>query len=60
MGSNKKNIKVHSCIDGVDSVEDINATISHSKLKDLGTKRKIYKNTNEIFFLIETDYELSF
>lgn len=56
----KKNIKVHSYIDGIDSVEDIKVAISHNKLKALGAKRRVYKDTKEFFFLIETDYELSF
>lgn len=55
----EKNIKIHTCIDGLNSIEDIKATISYRKLKDMGAKRKVYKNTKEVFFLIETDYEIS-
>ena len=55
----EKNIKIHTVIDGVDSVEDRKATISYRNLKALGPKRRVYKNTKEIFFLIETDYELT-
>lgn len=55
----EKNIKIHTVIDGVDSVEDRKDTISYRKLKALGAKRRVYKNTKEIFFLIETDYELT-
>lgn len=55
----EKNIKIHTCIDGINSVEDIRATISYKKLRDLGAKRRIYKNTKEVFFLIETDCEIS-
>lgn len=55
----EKNIKIHTVIDGVDSVEDRKVTISYRKLKALGAKRRVYKNTKEIFFLIETDYELT-
>lgn len=55
----EKNIKIHTYIDGIDSVEDIKAVISYKKLKDLGAKRRIYKNTKEVFFLIETDCEIS-
>ncbi|CAK7041500.1 MAG: hypothetical protein PEPC_01771 [Peptostreptococcus russellii] len=56
----EKNIKIHTCIDEVDSVKDTKAAISYKKLKALGAKRRICKNTKEVFFLIETDYELSF
>lgn len=55
----EKNIKIHTCIDGINSVEDIRATISYKKLKDLGAKRRIYKNTKEVFFFIETDCDIS-
>lgn len=55
----EKNIKIHTCVDGINSVEDIKATISYKKLKVLGAKRRIYKNTKEVFFLIETDCEIS-
>lgn len=54
----EKNIKIHTIIDGVDSVEDRKATISYRKLKALGAKRRIYKDTKEVFFFIETDYDL--
>jgi hypothetical protein len=54
----KKNIKIHTCIDGIDSVEDTKVTISHKKLKALGAKRRVYKDTKEIFFLIESDCEI--
>lgn len=40
----EKNIKIHTVIDGVDSVEDRRATISYRKLKALGAKRRVYKN----------------
>lgn len=55
----EKNIKIHTCMDGIDSVEDTKAVISYKKLKALGAKRRTYKNTKEAFFLIEADYELS-
>lgn len=55
----EKNIKIHTIIDGVDYVEDRKAVISYRKLKAFGAKRRIYKNTKEVFFLIETDYELT-
>lgn len=55
----EKNIKIHTIIDGVDSVEDRKATISYRKLKVLGAKRRIYKDTKEVFFFIETDYDLA-
>lgn len=55
----EKNIKIHTTINGVDSVEDRKATFSYRKLKALGAKRRIYKNTKEVFFLIETDYDLT-
>lgn len=55
----EKNIKIHTIIDGVDSVEDRKATISYRKLKALGAKRRIYKDTKEVFFFIETDYDLA-
>lgn len=55
----EKNIKIHTIVDGVDSVEDRKATISYRKLKALGAKRRIYKDTKEVFFFIETDYDLA-
>lgn len=55
----EKNIKIHTIIDGVDFVEDRKATISYRKLKALGAKRRIYKDTKEVFFFIETDYDLT-
>lgn len=55
----EKNIKIHTYIDGMDSVEDTKAVFSYKKLKTLGAKRRVYKNTKKVFFLIETDYELS-
>lgn len=55
----EKNIKIHTIIDGVDSVEDRKATISYRKLKALGAKRRIYKDTKKVFFFIETDYDLA-
>lgn len=55
----KKNIKIHTCIDGMDSVEDTKVTISHKKLKVLGAKRRVYKDTKEIFFLIESNCEIT-
>lgn len=54
----KKNIKIHTC-DGIDSVEDARLIISHKKLKTLGAKRRVYKDTKEIFFLIESDCEIA-
>lgn len=48
----QKNIKIHTCIDGIDSVEDVRVVISHKKLKALGAKRRVYKDTKEIFFLL--------
>ena len=53
-----KNIKIHTRINGVDSVEDTKATISYRKLRTLGAKRRVYKDTKEVFFLIEADYEI--
>lgn len=54
----EKNIKIHTIVDGVDYVEDQKAVISYRKLKALGAKRRVYKNTKEVFFLIETGCEL--
>ncbi len=54
----QKNIKIHTCIDGIDSVEDARVVISHKKLKALGAKRRVYKDTRESFFLIESDCEI--
>lgn len=55
----QKNIKIHTCIDGIDSVEDVRVIISHKKLKALlGAKRRVYKDTRESFFLIESDCEI--
>ena len=54
----QKNIKIHTCIDGIDSVEDVRVIISHKKLKVLGAKRRVYKDTRESFFLIESDCEI--
>lgn len=54
----EKNIKIHTRIDGMDSVEDMKVKISYRKLKTLGAKRRVYKDTKEVFFLIETDYDL--
>lgn len=48
----QKNLKIHTCIDGIDSVEDARVVISHKKLKALGAKRRVYKDTKEIFFLL--------
>lgn len=55
----EKNIKIHTCIDGQDSTEDSKAVISYKKLKTLGAKRRVYKNTKEVFFLIESDCDIS-
>lgn len=55
----EKNIKIHTSIDGEDYVEDTKIVISYKKLKTLGAKRRIYKNTKEVFFLIESDCEIS-
>nr|DAY94249.1 MAG TPA: hypothetical protein [Caudoviricetes sp.] len=55
----KKNIKIQTCIDGIDSVEDTRVAISHKKLKALGAKRRVYKDTKEIFFLIESNCEIT-
>lgn len=55
----EKNIKNYTIIDGADSVEDRKVTISYRKLKALGAKRRVYKNTKEVIFLIETDYDLT-
>lgn len=55
----KKNIKIHTCIDGMDSVEDTIVAISHKKLKALGAKRRVYKDTKDIFFFIESDCEIT-
>ena len=52
----QKNIKIHTCIDGIDSVEDVRVIISHKKA--LGAKRRVYKDTRESFFLIESDCEI--
>jgi len=57
--ASEKNIKIHTIIDGVDYVEDRKTAISYRKLKALGAKRRVYKSTKEVFFLIETDYELT-
>ena len=54
----QKNLKIHTCINGMNSVEDARVVISHKKLKALGTKRRVYKETKEIFFLIESDCEI--
>lgn len=55
-----KNIKLHicNCNDGIDSVEDLIVAISFRKLKKLGAKRRIYNNTKEVFYLIESDSEI--
>lgn len=55
----EKNIKIHTCIDGMDSVEDTKAVISYKKLRTLGAKRRVYRKTKEVFFLIESDCEIS-
>lgn len=55
----EKNIKIHTSNNGVDSVEDTKVLISYKKLKILGAKRRIYKNTKEVFFLIESDCEIT-
>ena len=54
----QKIIKIHTCIDGIDSVEDVRVVFSHKKVKALGAKRRVYKDTKEIFFLIESDCEI--
>lgn len=57
----EKQIKIHvETADGYNSVEDITAFISYQKLRKLGAKRRVYKNTKEVFFLIETDQEITF
>lgn len=56
----EKDIKVHICIDGADSVEDYRVLISHKKLKTLGAKRRTYKNTKEVFYLVESNCEITF
>lgn len=55
----RKNVKIHIHNNQGGSVEDYNVCISHKKLKALGAKRRVHKNTNEVFFLIESDYEIS-
>lgn len=54
----EKIIKIHTHIDGIDTVEDTKVVISHKKLKDLGAKRRVYKSTKEFFYFIETNYEI--
>ena len=54
----QKNLKIHTCINGIDLVEDARVVISHKKLKALGAKRRVYKDTRESFFLIESDCEI--
>lgn len=56
----EKDIKIHTVLDGIHSVEDTKALLSHKKLKALGAKRRVYRNTKNIFYLIETDYEITF
>ena len=57
----EKQIKVHvNMAEGYNRVEDMKAFISLRKLKQLGAKHRIYKDTKEIFYLIETDCELIF
>ena len=46
----QKNIKIHTCIDGIDSVEDVRVVISHKKLKALGAKRRVYKRHERDLF----------
>lgn len=48
----EKNIKIHTIIDGVDSVEDTKAMISYRKLKALGAKRRVYKIQRKYSFLL--------
>lgn len=55
-----KRIKIHMHIDGVDIVEDTNAAISFKDLKSMGAKRRIYKNTKEVFYYIKTNYYITF
>lgn len=54
-----KNIKIHTCIEGIDSAEDITVAISYRKLKTLEAKRRVYNNTGEVFYLIELDCEIT-
>lgn len=56
----EKDIKIHTVLDGIDSVEDTKVLLSHKKLKALGAKRRVYRNSKNIFYLIETDYEITF
>lgn len=55
-----KRIKIHMHIEGVDTVEDTNVAISFKDLKSLGAKRRIYKNTKEVFYYIKTNYYITF
>lgn len=56
----EKNIKIHTCIDGLNTVKDVKVIMSQRKLKELGAKRRVYKNTKEVFYFIETNYEITF
>lgn len=55
-----KSIKIHMQFDGLDIVKDANVAISYKNLKFLGAKRRIYKDTREVFYYIKTNYYLTF
>lgn len=56
----EKQIKIHvETADGYNSVEDTTAFISIKKLRQLGAKRRVYKNTKEVFYFIDTDQEIT-
>lgn len=56
----EKQIKIHvETADGYNSVVETTAFISEKKLRKLGAKRRIYKDTKEVFYFIETDQEIT-
>ena len=55
----EKNIKIHVRNEETDSVDDTRAGIPYRTLKALKARKRIYKDTKETFFLIESDCELS-
>lgn len=54
----EKQVKIHTEIDELNFVQDMKTFISFKFLKVLGAKRRVYKNTGEVYYFIHTDCEI--
>lgn len=53
-----KRIKIHKRIGNAHFVEDRISVISCKTLRQLCAKRRIYRDTKEVFYFLEVDYDL--